>query len=73
MDNLILAPMEFWDGPLHIIRGLHVLIKEKKALKINFVSANSADPDVILQNVAFRLGLFCLPNYTFRVFWSTKG
>ena len=43
------------------------------SLKINFVLANSADPDEMPHNVAFLLGLHCLPKYLFKGFRSTKG
>ena len=33
------------------------------SLKINFVLANSVDPDEKLHNAAFYLGLHCLPKY----------
>ena len=32
-------------------------------LKFDFVSANSADPDEIPHNLAFHLGLHCLPRF----------
>ena len=43
------------------------------SLKVDFVLANSADPDEMLHYVAFHLGLHCLPKYMFRSFRSTKG
>ena len=51
------------------IEGLQVIIIKKKtiikllSLKIDFVLANSADPDEMLHNAAFHLGLSCLPKY----------
>ena len=42
------------------------------SLKINFVLANSVDPDEMLHYPAFHLGLHCLPKYPFRSFESTK-
>ena len=42
-------------------------------LWIDFVLANSADPDEILQYATLNLGLHCLPKYLFRSSWSTKG
>ena len=39
------------------------------SLKIDFVLANSADPDEMLNYMAFHLGLRCLPT---RGFWSSK-
>ena len=41
------------------------------SLKINLVLANSADPDDILHNAAFHLGLHSLPKYRFRGDWYT--
>ena len=43
------------------------------SLKIDFVSANSEDPDEMPHNAAFHLDLHCLPNYLFRGLRSTKG
>ena len=43
------------------------------SLMINFVLANSADPDEMPHYVAFYLDLHCLPKYPFWGFWSTKG
>ena len=43
------------------------------SLKIDFALANSADPDEMPCYVAFHLGLYCLPKYQFRGFWTTKG
>ena len=41
-------------------------------LEIDFVLANSADPDEMPNYAAFHLGLHCLPKYLFRGFRSTK-
>ena len=38
------------------------------SLKINFVLANSADPDEMPHHVAFHLGLHCLQKFSFRGF-----
>ena len=38
-----------------------------------FSLPKSADPDEMPQNVAFHLGLHCLPNYTFMNFQYKKG
>ena len=38
-----------------------------------FISATSADPDEMPHNVAFHLGLHCLPKFSFRGFQYTKG
>ena len=38
------------------------------SLKLNFVTANSADLDKMPHCVAFHLGLCCLPKYSFRGF-----
>ena len=43
------------------------------SLKIEFVLANSADPDEMPHKAAFHLGLQCLSKYTFRDFKSAKG
>ena len=57
------------------IAGSQVIISPKIivfiCLKIDFVFANSADPDEMLHYAAFHLGLHCLPKYPFRGFWST--
>ena len=39
-----------------------------RSLKVDFVIANSADPDEMPHYAAFHLGLHCLPKYTFRGF-----
>ena len=41
-------------------------------LKIDFVVANSADPDEMPHYAAFHLGLHCLPKYLFRGFRGQK-
>ena len=53
------------------IVGSQVIISPKYCIspKIDFVFANSVDPDY----AAFQLGLHCLPKYPFRGFWSLKG
>ena len=43
------------------------------SLKINFILANSADPDEMPNYAAFHLGAHCLPKYPFRGFQNTKG
>ena len=56
--------------------GSQVIIEKKNvflSLKIDFVLANSADPDEMPHNTAFHLGLHCLPKYPFCGFWSSKG
>ena len=49
------------------IEMLQVIISPKNikffSLKIHFVLANNADPDEMLHNAAFHLGLHCLPKY----------
>ena len=64
-----------WSIPY--IEGSQVIILKKiivfLSLKIDFVLANSVDPDEMLHYAAFHLGLHCLPNYPFRVYWSSKG
>ena len=42
--------------------------KKNLFLKINFVFANSADPDEMLHYAAFHLGLYCLSKYPLRGF-----
>ena len=37
------------------------------SLNIVFVSANSVDPDEMQHDMAFHLGLHCLPKYAFKV------
>ena len=51
------------EGSQVIIAKIIVLL----SLKIDFVSANSADPDVMLHYAAFHLGTHCLSKYPFRV------
>ena len=59
------------------IEGSKVIIFKKKivflSVKINFVLANSADPDEMPHKAAFHQGLHCLPKYLFGDFWSLKG
>ena len=43
------------------------------SVKDVFTIANSVDPDEMLQNAAFHLGLHCLEKYPFRGFLPTKG
>ena len=43
------------------------------SLKMDFVVANSADPDEVLHSATFHLGLKCLQKYLFRGFQSKKG
>ena len=43
------------------------------SLKIDFVLANSADPDEMPYYAAFHLGLHCLPKYPFRGFLYAMG
>ena len=47
------------------IEGLQVIISKKCYIsqKIDFVLANSADPDETLHDLAFHQGLHCMPNY----------
>ena len=40
---------------------------------MDFVIANSADPDEMTHHVAFYLGLPCSMKYPIRGFWYTKG
>ena len=42
------------------------------SLKIDFVLANSADPDEMLCFAAFHLGPQCLSKYPLKGFWSKK-
>ena len=59
------------------IEGSQVIFSKKKyiflSLKIDFVLANSADPDEMLIYETFHLGLHCLLKYLFRGFQYTKG
>ena len=43
------------------------------SLKFIFILANSVDPDEMPHDVAFHLGLHCLPKYAFRSHNYTKG
>ena len=57
------------------IEGSQVIILKKCYIsfsKIDFVLANSADPDEMLHYAAFHLGLHCLPKYPYRGFWYTR-
>ena len=57
------------------IEGRWVMFSKKilfLSLKIDFVLANSAYPDEMPHNVAFYLGLHCLPKYPFRGLRSIK-
>ena len=58
------------------MEGLQFMISKKNfvfhSLKIDFVLANSADPDEMPHYAAFHLGLHCLLKYPFRGFRSTK-
>ena len=56
--------------------GSQVIISERYCTcislsQIDFVLANSADPDEMLHYAAFHPGLHCLPNCPLRVLWST--
>ena len=58
------------------IEGSQVIIPKNIvffSLKIDFILANSADPDEMPHYAAFHLGLLCLPKYLFRGFMYTKG
>ena len=81
-----LAQEKVWLGELTIAvdwdvkqqnKQTQVLISKKKyiflSLKIDFYLANSADPDEMLRNAAFHLGLHSLPKYLFRGLRSPKG
>ena len=50
-----------WNGPLYVLRDHKLWFKKKKffSVKIDFVLANSADPDEMLHSVALHLGLLC--------------
>ena len=54
--------------------GLQEIISYKNtvflSLKIDFLLANSVDPDEMWQNAAIHLGIYCLPKYPFRGFES---
>ena len=43
------------------------------SLKVEFVLANSADPDEMPHNAAFHQSLHYLLKYSFRGFWFSKG
>ena len=56
--------------------GSQVILSKNIAflhLEVDFVLANSADPDEMPNYAAFHLGLHCLPKYPLWGFWSTKG
>ena len=83
MSLTICVPMDYsiWFYTIYLgwssvyMEGSQVIISKKYciSLKIEFVVANSADPDEMPHYVAFHLGLHCLSKYLFRHFWSTKG
>ena len=59
------------DGPLYIFRTLRISFLNTVvflSLKIDFVLANSADPDEMSCSEAFHLSLHCLQKYLFRSF-----
>ena len=72
-------PIKFdtvWSGrSIVYIKGSQVIISKNifLSLKVDFVLANSADPDEMLHYVAFHLGCHCLPKYPFRGLWYIKG
>ena len=43
------------------------------SLNVDFVMANSADPDEMTHHVAFHFGLPCSMKYPIRGFWYSKG
>ena len=43
------------------------------SLNMDFIIANSADPDEMSHRVGFYLGLPCSIKYPIRGFWYTKG
>ena len=58
------------------IDGSQVIISKNIvfiSMKMDFVLANSVDPDEMLHYTAFHQGLHCLPTYLFRGFRYTKG
>ena len=71
--NTPLRPIKFPIKPHTIVRSIvsQVIIFEKNivfiSLKIDFVFANSAEPEEMSH---YHLGLHCLPKYQFRGFWS---
>ena len=57
------------------IEGSQVIISKNIlffSLKVDFVLANSADPDEMPHYVAFHLSFHCLQKYRFKGFWSIK-
>ena len=59
-----------WDGPLYIYQGVTGYNFQIKivflSLKMDFVKANSTDPDEMQHHVAFHQDLHCLLEYVFR-------
>ena len=59
------------------IERSQVIISKKRivilSLKIEVDFTNSVDPDEMLHNAVFNLGLHCLLNFLFRGFCSSKG
>ena len=62
---------------MYLLRGQRLYFPKSVVslffLKIDFVLANSADPDEMPHYAAFHLGLHCLPRYPITDFSSTKG
>ena len=51
------------------IEGIHVNFPNNivfLSLEVDFVLANSTNPDEMLYYAAFHLGLYCMPKYQFR-------
>ena len=73
----ILIHSSIWFDTKSLEQFIIVHIKWTKvrfvSVKVVFTIANSVDPDEMLQNAAFNLGLHCLEKYPFRGFLSTKG
>ena len=63
-------------GRLFIFRGSQVILFQKFVFlssKIDFVLANSVDPDKMPHYAAFHLGFHSLLKYPLRGFYSKKG
>ena len=60
---------------VRMIKGSQVVISKQnvvfQSLKIDFVLANSVNPDEMTHYATFHLGFHCLTKYPFMCFWST--
>ena len=67
MDSSLQLNIDNLNVPSYIFRGNMLEFQSNEVFCLwRFISlANSANPDVMSNSVAFPLGLLCLPNYRF--------